>query len=394
MRIQLKAENKLMANEHKDGRARRHHLAEDGFASIVIAMVLIVVLALMTVGFAMLARREQQSALNKQLANQAYNAAESGINDAYADILNQKITTSSNGNCIDPSTLPDGSQVKASGGDIDNSHGVSYTCLMVNLTPPTLTHALSPGDAWTTVFSTTGSNALSSFDVTWDSNGSQYDTPPGSTTFPPIGLGNTPATAGQQWGSAPAVLQFSITPLNAVDRTSLINNTQTFYFRPTASGAGSVTLGSDASGSVISAACSGVANKISQTTGVEGTCGQVKVSIKGLSGSANENYLVHIVNYYDKSQVYLTNAKDSSGNTIDFSNSQVVIDVTGKARQVLKRLQVYKSLYQYDSASSYGVEAQDICKRFSTDPVAGTTAQTSGIPGYAGISSDPCALGP
>ncbi|HVV25451.1 MAG TPA: pilus assembly PilX N-terminal domain-containing protein [Candidatus Saccharimonadales bacterium] len=364
-----------MANKHTGNRAKRHTLTEDGFASIVIALVLIVVLALMTVGFATLARREQQSALNKQLANQAYDAAESGINDAYADILHNYITASTNNNCIDPTTLPAGSQVKASSGNIDSSHGVSYTCLMVNLTPPTLTKALDPGSAWSTVFSTTGSNALSSFDVTWNSTDSQYDTPPGGTTFPPIGS----ATDGSQWGSAPAMLQFSITPLNAVDRTSLLNNTQTYYFRPTASGSGSVTVGSDASGSIISATCSQVAGRISTTTHTTGACGQVKVNVKGLSGSPNEYYLVHIINYYDKSQVYLTNAKDSSSNGLNFSNSQVVIDVTGKARQVLKRLQVYKPLYQPGSSASYGVEAQDICKRFSTDPVAGTVEQSSGI---------------
>src|SRR4051794_12557602 len=54
---------------------------EDGFASIVIALVMITVLALITVSFAQLARREQQSALSKQLASQANYAVESGIND-------------------------------------------------------------------------------------------------------------------------------------------------------------------------------------------------------------------------------------------------------------------------------------------------------------------------
>jgi Tfp pilus assembly protein PilX len=55
---------------------------ESGFASLVVASVLIVVLSLMTVGFAQLMRSNQTSALNKQLSDQAYYAAESGINDA------------------------------------------------------------------------------------------------------------------------------------------------------------------------------------------------------------------------------------------------------------------------------------------------------------------------
>ena len=66
---------------------------EEGFASIVIALILIIVLSLLTIGFAQLARREQQTALSKQLANQAQYAAESGINDAYYDLSHNDPTT-------------------------------------------------------------------------------------------------------------------------------------------------------------------------------------------------------------------------------------------------------------------------------------------------------------
>src|SRR5665213_2637815 len=68
------------------------HRNQQGFASIVIALILIIVLALLTVGFAQLARREQQTALDKQKAVQANYAAESGINAAYQDIVNNLIT--------------------------------------------------------------------------------------------------------------------------------------------------------------------------------------------------------------------------------------------------------------------------------------------------------------
>src|SRR5580658_8830161 len=67
---------------------KRNKIATDekGFASIVIALILIIVLALLTVAFAQLARREQADALDKQLAVQANYAAETGINDAYTYI--------------------------------------------------------------------------------------------------------------------------------------------------------------------------------------------------------------------------------------------------------------------------------------------------------------------
>ena len=77
-------------------------LDEHGFASIVIALILIIVLALFTIGFAQLARREQQTALDSQKATQAQYAAESGINNAYKDILSGKITkdNASGTNCM------------------------------------------------------------------------------------------------------------------------------------------------------------------------------------------------------------------------------------------------------------------------------------------------------
>ncbi len=55
---------------------------QDGFASIVIAIIMVIVLSLITVGFAQLMRTEQRSALDKQLSSQAYYAAETGVNDA------------------------------------------------------------------------------------------------------------------------------------------------------------------------------------------------------------------------------------------------------------------------------------------------------------------------
>ena len=65
-------------------KACNHHDQPDqrGFAAIVVALVLILVLSLLTIGFAELMRHEQRSALDKQLSSQAYYAAESGVNDA------------------------------------------------------------------------------------------------------------------------------------------------------------------------------------------------------------------------------------------------------------------------------------------------------------------------
>src|SRR5882724_3022558 len=60
-----------------------HTSPEAGFAALIIGIILVLILGLLTIGFAQLVRHEQSSALDKQLSSQAYYAAESGVNDAY-----------------------------------------------------------------------------------------------------------------------------------------------------------------------------------------------------------------------------------------------------------------------------------------------------------------------
>ena len=55
---------------------------ERGMVAIMIAMFLMIILSLITLGFLRLMQREQRQALDNSLSTQAYYAAESGINDA------------------------------------------------------------------------------------------------------------------------------------------------------------------------------------------------------------------------------------------------------------------------------------------------------------------------
>jgi Tfp pilus assembly protein PilX len=391
---------------------RQQHkpLNGNGFASIVIALVLIIVLALLTVGFAQLARREQQDALDKQLASQAYDAAESGINDAYADIqsgkLNEAIANRGT-QCIDTSSLPTDLRIKTP--DIDAAHGVSYSCLMVDLTPPTLKKTLEPSSAWTTAFKVVGQDnsdrALKSFTVQWSSHD-------GHTGSAPSGLPPAkPFNNADQWNNAPALLAFSITPLCAppaspagascsVDRNTLENSVLTAYLHPDSSGGASLTYPatggnpnsstspySDAEGQMIQAHCTGA------------TC-SVTVNISpGVGGHSGQEYLIHVMDYYDQSDISIINPIDTDGQPAYFANSQAVIDVTGKARQVLKRLQAVVPIGKTNPPlPSYGIEAQDLCKLLNTTvnilpdgSPGGTRVNTSGLPA-PGDPNNACSL--
>src|SRR5665213_3409191 len=152
----------------------RHN--EQGFASMVIALILIIILALLTIGFAQLARREQQNALQKQLATQAYYTAESGLNDM-VKVIQQAFNN--------PATaIPSLATLQSVHTDqclenqgiaglpspnIDPSTGASYTCVLLNLQPPILTWSgVSPGADETSTFSTPA--ALNKLTVYWASD--------------------------------------------------------------------------------------------------------------------------------------------------------------------------------------------------------------------------------
>jgi|SRR5579884_2237741 len=105
---------------------------ERGFASIVIALILITVLALITVGITQLSNGEQQISLGKTLSDQAYYAADSGINDMvnYIDHngTGPPLPADSAG-CIDPAQFGLNPHI----GDLYS--GVDYTCIILYLKP-------------------------------------------------------------------------------------------------------------------------------------------------------------------------------------------------------------------------------------------------------------------
>lgn len=346
---------------------------QSGFASIVIALVLIIVLALLTVGFAELARREQQSALDKQLASQAYYAAESGVNDMSQAILNafnvpgakpdvnSLSPTSATGpgkldpnQCLESQTGTDPQLANLPDNRIDPTHGVSYSCVLLNLQPPALVKTpLSANTAWTTTFATDGGGILDSFTVNWGSLSGKLARGGSSGVFTPVGT----------WNAA-AVLQVSITPLKDLSRQGLIDNTFTTYLYPQCSGGNTATYHSQLVSQQV---------PIVNGNGTKCSTGSYSVTINGLkvpTSNTGEFYAINILDYYDDSGVSISDARAfGSGKQLDFTNAQATIDVTGQAKNVLKRIQVHMPLKQPGTIPTETVEAQNICKRFDTAPI-------------------------
>jgi hypothetical protein len=352
---------------------------ERGFASIVIALILIIVLSLLTLAFSQLARREQRTALSKALAYQANSAAETGINDIAQIIqtaqnsptasLNMSTLAAVNSDvCLNKQSL-----AWAPNNTIDATNGVSYTCALLNVQPPSLNYScVSPLSGQTTNFSL-ASGTLDHLTISWGSCDGHNDYRSAaqftSNALPPvsqwIGTGGKPA---------PPVEEVSITPVNGYDRSTLNSATAVVYLYPSLSGSSSSWAYTPGSvGTMLSGNCNPSASTQQCQVNITFTPGQLPST--GI-------YLIHFLNFYDQANISVQGL-DSSSAPLNFVNGQALIDVTGQAHNVLKRLQVRIPLNGNNSTPPFVIEGSNVCKEFSTspgstqvqDPTAGPPAQ-------------------
>lgn len=372
-------------------------LGEKGFASVVIALTMVIVIALLTIGFAQLARREQQNSLNKQLSRQAYYAAETGVNDMVTLLKNHAVGVGdTGGDCLMGFPFTVGS--KSYDQTISTTNGVSYSCVTISTKNYELVKKpIAQDTGWTTIFSNPGLSPLSSFDITWESTVAGKALRTSNSGFAPASA--TPTLPAPTIWVSPAVLQVSITPLVVTDRTSLYNNTFTTYLYPaTWAAAGTANVAYNKSGGV--AIVNGCTSGANYTCNVTIRCLEIATGALGCGapgGVPGAQFLVHILPYYDTSNITLNHALSQSSSSVTFDDAQAVIDVTGKAREVLKRIQVRVPLTATNANDmpNYGIEAQDICKRIKTDPVTTNFIGVNDSTSNAGAGNGPsCILSP
>jgi Tfp pilus assembly protein PilX len=351
---------------------------QNGFASLIIALVLVLVLGLMTVGFAELMRKEQRSSLDKQLSSQAYYAAESGLNDASKAInsgFSLAKTTCGPYTAADIAAITDPKSKAAAtylqNNIISNDTGSSYPCLLIDPAPKTY-EASAIDTEQSTAILVSGVDPLdpsqprliTTLVISWrDVTGGNSFVPGAASTFPPVA----------SWPYAP-VLRIGITPLASgmIDRANLFNNTHTTLGYPRASASVSNSLGNYATYSYSSYTGRDGGGIISGKCNAGSTPQPCNVAINNL-GQAN--YLVDLRSYYKKSRVTIT-AYDFSGVQLRIKNAQTLVDSTGKAQDVLRRLQArIPSKYTYEHPD-YGIETTgNLCKQLQLFPAgsAGTS---------------------
>ncbi len=357
--MNMKLTKTNLLDKHKD----------DGFASIIIAIVLVLVLSLVTVGFAELMRKETRSSLDRQLSTQAYFAAETGVNDA-AKAINDGYSSAKT-SCA-PLTAPQiGGAKYLTDNTISTATNTSYTCLTIDPAPFKLVYGaidFSQSKAVTITGVDPNNPAatvpIGSINISWKDTAAKGFVSGGAHNF-------ETAAAWTYTG----LMRIGLTPLSLnagkLTRADLIDNTATIFMYPNAkAGAGDKSIAAYNTApynSYVRADSGGI---------VDGNCNPgsqplfCNVTITGLD---KVSYLLDMRSIYSPNTVNVT-AYDSSKKPIRIKNAQTLVDSTGKSQDVLRRIQVRIPSHPEFFHSDFSLEsAGDICKqmRLYPDPSVG-----------------------
>lgn len=334
---------------------------ESGLAAIVVTIFVMIVLSLIVIAFSQVARREQRQSLDRQLSTQAFYAAEAGINNAVNGIRTGNVSFAS----LDRTTC-----AGSSGANLDTSNNTSYTCVLYDKAPKSLIYGnvdINNG----LVFSLQNENNNMT-SVTFEWNG--INTSGSYATCPSTAYSSFPQTAN--YNCPAGIIRLMLIPANTstLSRDALVNNSMTVFLRPS-SNAPSPTLGTtpyqghvsgaDSQANVIPASCDAATNKC-------------KATITGLPLTSMYAYLRSA---YVPNSVTVT-GKDNAGNDVRMTNAQIKIDSTGKASDVLRRVQVRVPLYENYQLPGFSIESLNaICKQ--VDIVSAGASSTAACSGSA-----------
>lgn len=320
-----------------------------GLVSFMVTLIMMLVISLIVIGFTQVTNRNRREQLDRQLSMQAFYAAESGVNAA-SDTINASLLTPSG---VQAQDTCNGTTYPAS--SLNSNPSVEYTCVLVNPNVPTIT---------------TNSNQQTSsvFPINpVDTNG--VATVPTQLTFSwSAAQGSAASNTGCQSlkqfpkNDASYACSFGLLRVDLMlgnsggSAATFAGNTVTLFMQPLASGSSAQTISSFGSPKAII-----VGAQYSSTTKMY----TATVSL-GPSTRANYYYARITTLYRDSPRIMIDGT--NAGSAISFSDAQAIIDVTGKAQDVLRRIQVTVPLQQSSTLIPEGAiqSVADVCKRFST----------------------------
>jgi Tfp pilus assembly protein PilX len=338
-----------------------------GMVSMMVTLIMMLVISMIVLGFAQVSRREQRASLDRQLSTQAFLAAESGVNDARKIIQNnigsgkslQKDACDQSGS--GPGSAYTGLTYDGSlkGYPVDPTNNVAYTCLLVSTQLNNIHQQVSSdGPSSTIPIHPDGAGTLNTLHIKWDVDRSQNPSPKPSQCRTP----DKPLTFPTgNWDCDFGVLRLDIVPTDSqyLNRTDLMKRQKTFFLYPTFGGTSAqVDYGND-SGKVGRMKCD-----------VDGCI----VDLTNIDAGNSTNYAVRVSSLYVDGTLDIT-ASNQSDQDMKLADAQALIDATGRAQDILRRIQVRLSLLSTSNVPSGALDSGGaICKRFQIGQSSFTNA--------------------
>jgi type II secretory pathway pseudopilin PulG len=303
---------------------------ERGMVAIMVSLLVMVILTLLTIGFARVMTREKRQAVDRQLSTQAFYAAESAINKVIAGGITG-ITT--------PTTICDtaGTQYQLSADGL-----VKATCVLLNPIPTEIVvQDVGQRDSRVFPVRTASGSAISSMRFRWS----------GGTSVATAAAGSF--TSDASWGNAVGVLRVHIAAIyNGGSLGSGVAQRTVFLQPVTVGGRSAEDIGSPAADADI----------IPITCTIDDGVGTCNAELTGLDVMAPgaAYFILRVQSLYTESDVSICANTCSEG----LQGVQVVIDATGQANDVFRRVQVRVPYMPGYPTPEYAVEtAGNLCKQ-------------------------------
>lgn len=326
---------------------------QQGFVSILVAAMIMVILSLITIGFTRVMQNEQRQVLDRQLSRQAIYAAESGINDVHTALKNYPNLPNEKTTCDVTGQVGGQDNPAVNGGIIDSMANVAYTCVLYDKTPTELIYSISSNESKIVELKTDSSLAFKTLNIDWSSSEQTNN----DVSLLPVCGASADTFPGSRAGTLP-ILRLDLTNTTTLNRNSLISGTDYMYLVPCSGGASTThTFPTDTApkGQIVQVSC---------FAGQDMPC---RLVINGL-GSAT--YVARIKPVYDGAKVTIT-GKDSADNSVGFKQAQTSIDVTARASDVIRRLRVSIPFSNIDGMPESVFQSFDgVCKVMAVDAVS------------------------
>lgn len=321
-----------------------------GMASLMVTTVLVLVIALIIIGFSQVTRRNQREALDRQLSTQAFFAAESGVDKTVAIIRDM----ASSGQI--PPDKTDCTTANTTYPDIQlDGENVRITCVLVNNSLDELVYSsvTEKNPVVVPLVAADPSQFISKVTLTWRSNDGG-STPSNTCTW--VGDANYRLPARSSWGCGHGLLRADISELPDASMATAVS--AFFYPRrattpPTFASAPTTDV--SARGGLVNGSCS--------DSGGDPKC------MASMNGFSSNTLFMSLRSIYHNSSVTI-NGFDTLGNEVKFKG-QALVDITARAQDVVRRIQVRVPIAttEVPNLPAFAIEStSSLCKRFSVQP--------------------------